>query len=162
MNRTFERSEDALAEVANDVREYIQAPTMRHAHGDLLDAVIAGTINQLIEERNNRFAAFDRETLLPKKLRVQESFKLFRGNQLPQNSLLNFAVDWFRMDELAPNLLTQPELLFLALNVAVFGADLAAIRALEKVENLAQRRRLGSTQPAGDEDSIQVPDRQAV
>src|SRR6185369_1171228 len=66
------------------------------------------------------------------------------------------------MHELAPNLLAQPKLLFLALNVAIFGADLTAISALQDVENLAQRRCLSSTQSAGDENSIEIPNRQSV
>ncbi len=47
-----------------------------------------------------------------------------------------------RLDKLAANLFANPDLLFLALNVAVLDADLAAISALQNVENLAQRRAL--------------------
>ena len=48
------------------------------------------------------------------------------------------------MNKLDANLLAQPKLFFLALNVAIFGADLAAVRALKNAEYLAQRPRLSA------------------
>ncbi len=45
--------------------------------------------------------------------------------------------------------------------MAVFDADLAAIRFAEDIEDTAQRRGLFAVQAAGDEFAVEVPDRQA-
>src|SRR6266571_2839003 len=66
------------------------------------------------------------------------------------------------MNELAADLLAQPKLFFLALNVTILSADLAAVRALENVQDLAQRRRFSSPQSTGDEQAIEIPNRQVV
>ena len=75
---------------------------------------------------------------------------------------LDFRVDRIRVHEFAANLLAQPDLFFFALNVPVFGADFAAVRALKNVQNLAQRGLFSAAQTASDEDAIEIPDRQAV
>ena len=103
---------------------------MCHAHGDRLDAELAGALDQLIEQRNDRLAAFDRESLLPEILGIQKPFELLSGNQFPQDAFLHFDIDRFGMDEFDANLLAQPKLFFLALNVTIFGRDFAAVRAL--------------------------------
>src|SRR5581483_6912805 len=154
MDRTFKRSEDAFAKMPDDVGEHVQASAVRHAHRDLFDAELARAFDQLIEERNDRLAALDGKSLLAEILGVQKPFELLGGNQLPQNSFLDFHVNWFGMHELAANLLTQPELFFFTLDVAIFRADFAAVGALQDVENLAQRRRLSSTQTSGNEQAI--------
>ena len=76
--------------------------------------------------------------LLAEILRVQKTFKLFRRNQFPQKLFLHFNWNWLRLDKLLANLLANPKLLFLALNVAIFDADFAAVSAAQDVENLAQ------------------------
>src|SRR5581483_714591 len=162
MDRTFKRSEDAFAKMPDDVGEHVQASAVRHAHRDLFDAELARAFGQLIEERNDRLAALDGKSLLAEILGVQELFELLGGNQLPRNSFLNFHVNWFGMHELAANLLTQPELFFFTLDVAIFRADFAAVGALQDVENLAQRRRLSSTKTSGNEQAIEIPNRQIV
>src|SRR5215510_1922520 len=124
--------------MTDDVREHIQPPAMRHAHLDVFDAEFGGPIDQLVEQRNDCFAAFDRKTLLAEILGIEKPFELFGGDQLPKNSLLDLDIDRFGLDELAPNLLAQPELFVFALNVSIFGGNLAAISALQNVENLAQ------------------------
>src|SRR5947208_6466368 len=117
--------------MSDDIREYVQASPMRHAHRDSLDAQFAGALNQLIEQRNDRLAAFDRKSFLTEELSIQEFLELLRRNQLPQNPFLDFEVDRFGINKLAADLFAQPKLFFLALNVTIFGADLAAVRALK-------------------------------
>src|SRR6185437_2628346 len=148
--------------MADHVCQNVQPATMRHPHCDLLDAQIAGAINQLVEECDDGFASFDREALLAQKFGIQKPLKLFGGNELPENALLNFRVDRIGMHELAANLLAQPKLLFLALNVTILGADLAAVGALENVEDLSQGRSFRPAEAARDEYSIQIPNRQSV
>src|ERR1041385_1378842 len=162
MHRAFEGREDALAKMANDIREHVQTSAMRHAHRDSVDAEFAGALNQLIEQRNDRLAAFDRKSLLTEELGVQEFLELLSRNQLPKNSFLDFDVDRFGVNKLDANLLAQPELFFFALNMTIFGPDLAAVCALQNAEDLAQRSTLRPAQAAGDENAIEVPNRQAV
>jgi hypothetical protein len=72
----FEGREDALGEVADDVRQHVQTPAVRHAQSDLFDALIGRALDELVEERDDRLAAFEREAFLPEVLRVQKSFEL--------------------------------------------------------------------------------------
>ena len=146
----------------DNVCQHIQAPAVRHSHCDRFNTELSGAFNQLIEQRNYRFASFNGKTLLAEILRIQKTLELLRGNQFPKDSLLHLGIDWFGMNELAANLLAQPELFFLALNVPVFGADFAAIRAQEDVEDLAQRRCFCSGQSARNEQPIEIPNRQAI
>src|SRR5712692_204760 len=148
--------------MSDDVCQHIQTAAVRHAHGDVFDAEIAGALDQLIEQGNDRFASFDRKTLLSEELGIQKAFELFSGDQLPEDSFLDLDVDRFRMNELNSNLLAQPEFFFLALNVAILDADFTAVRALQNVQNLSQRRRLSPAQPAGDEQSIEIPNRKII
>src|SRR5713226_7291742 len=146
----------------DDVCQDVQTAAVRHAHRDVFDAEISGALDQLIEQRNNRFASFDRKALLTQVLGVEKALELLGGNQFPKNLFLDFDGDWLGLNQFATNLLAQPEFFFLALNVTILDADFAAVGALQNVQNLAQRRRLSSAQPAGDEQSIEIPNRQIV
>src|SRR5260370_39984272 len=146
----------------DDVRQHIQTAAVRHPHRYVFDAEVAGALDQLIEQRNDRFAAFDRKTLLSEELCVQKALELLGGNQFPKNLFLNFNGDWLGINQLAAYLFAQPEFFFLALNVAILDADFAAVCTLQNVQNLAQRRRLSSAQPAGNEQSIEIPNRKVV
>src|SRR6185295_16896602 len=95
-------------------------------------------------------------------LRVQKTFKLFRRDQFPEQTFLYFNRNRFRLDELAPDLLANPLLLFFTLNVAILDTDLAAVSTLKNVENLSKSHALAVGQSIGDERSIEIPDRQAV
>src|SRR5205085_3395265 len=135
---------------------------MRHAERDLFDTVLGRALDQLIEQRNDRLAAFERETFLAEILRVQETLELFRFDELCQQLLFDLRRNRFGIDELNADAITYPKLLLFALNVAILDADLAAIGAAQDVQNLAQGRALFAAQAARDELAIQVPDRQAV
>ena len=127
-----------------------------------IDTAFGGTFDQLIEQRDDRFATFDRKSLLSEILRVEKTFELLGRDQFPEDSLLDFDRNRFGIDKLATNLFAHPDLFFFALNVAVLDADLAAIGALQDVENFAQRRAFRVGQAAGNEHSIEIPDRQTV
>ena len=116
--------------MSDDIRQNIQTAAMRHSHLYVFDAKITGALDQLIEQGNDRFAALNRESLLAQEFRVQKAFELLGRNQFPENSFLHFYVNRLGRNELAPNLLTQPEFFFLALNVPVLGADFATIGTL--------------------------------
>ena len=67
----LELAEQILWRFAEDVDEHIETPTMCHADDDLVDAALTGTLNQLVEHWNQRFATLERETLLADVLGVQ-------------------------------------------------------------------------------------------
>src|SRR6266516_1024507 len=162
MNRAFERSEDPLAEIPDNICQYIQAAAMGHAERDVIYSPRRGAYDQLIEQGNNRFASLQRKSLLAQVFGVQKSLELFRRNQFPKNLLLDFDRYRLRIDKLAPDLFAYPELFCLALNVAILGAYLPAICPLKNVQNFAQSCAFSSCQTASYENPIQVPDRQVV
>src|SRR5713226_8642055 len=148
--------------MTDDISQHIQTPPVRHAHRNLFNAQVARALDQLIEQGNDRFTAFDRKAFLAEVLGVQKALELFGRDQLPENSLLDFYIDRRGFDELAANLFTQPKLFFLTLNMPVFGAHLTAVGALLNVQNLAQRGAFSAGQATGNKQTIQVPNRQVV
>src|SRR2546423_6623201 len=62
VNTPLEGREDSFGEVADDVREDVQASAVRHAERDVFDALLGGALDELIEEPDDRLAAFQRET----------------------------------------------------------------------------------------------------
>ena len=62
--------------MADDICQNIQAAAMRHPKGDVFDAEIGRALNQLIEQGNDRFTAFQRKSLLAEVLRAQKAFEL--------------------------------------------------------------------------------------
>ena len=93
---------------------------------------------------------------------MQEALKLLRRDELPEEPLLDFNRNRFRLHQLSSDLLADPKLLFLALNVPVLNTNLTAISAMKDVENLAQSSTLSSGESAGDELPIKIPNRQSV
>src|SRR5688500_17415235 len=61
-----------------------------------------------------------------------------------------------------PDLLSNPNLLFLALDVPVLYPDLAAIGPPQNLENVAQGRCLFSSETTCDEVTVKAPYRQAI
>ena len=77
MNRTFKRRKDAFAELSDHIRQHIQTPTMGHAQRDVFNAPIRRTFNQPIQQGNNGFTAFKRESFLTQILGMKKPLKLF-------------------------------------------------------------------------------------
>ena len=162
MHRAFERSEDAFAEMANDICQHIQTTAMRHAQRNVFDAEFTGAFDQSINQRHDRLATFERESLLTEILSIQKTLKLLSGNKFPKNSFLDLAINRFGLNELTPNLLPQPKLFVLTLNVPILDADFTAVSALQDVQNLAEGSSFRSRQPASNEQTIEVPNREIV
>jgi len=112
--------------MADHVCEDIQTTTMRHAQLNVFDAKFSSTFDQTIKQWDDRLATFERESLLAKELGIQKALKLLSGNQFPKNLFLCLAVNRFGLNKLAPNLLAQPKLFVLTLNVSILDPDLAA------------------------------------
>src|SRR2546422_6897746 len=121
--------------MADHICQNIQTPTMRHAQLNVLDAEFSGTLDQSIKQWHNRLATFERESLLAEILGIQKALELLGGNQFPKNLFPGLDLNRFGLNKLAPNLLAQPKLFFLALKVSILGAHLAAIGALQDIQN---------------------------
>ena len=63
---------------------------MRHADDAFFDALCAALLDQIVEQRDQRVAAFEREALLADVLGVQVALEAFGRRQLPEDVLLFF------------------------------------------------------------------------
>ena len=148
--------------MTNHVCEDIQTATMCHPQLNVLDAEISRAFDQTIKQGHDRLATFERESLLAEELSIQKALELLSGNQFPKNLFPGLDINRFGLNKLAANLFAQPKFFFLALNVSIFDTNLAAVSPLQDVQDLAQRSRFSSTQPAGDEQTIEIPNREVV
>ena len=61
---------------------------MRHADDALLDALLTAALDQIVDQRDQRIAAFEREALLADVLGVQVALEAFGRRELPEDVLL--------------------------------------------------------------------------
>ena len=140
--RVVELGEQVLRHLAERVHEDVQAPAVRHADHDLLHALHAGALHELVHRGDEALAAFEREALLTDVLRVEVALESFRGAQaLEDVGLLGGVEVGLRTHALEA--LLPPPLLGRIGDVHVLGADGAAIRFTQRLHDLAQGRLLG-------------------
>ena len=114
---------------------------MRHADDDLLHALAAGALDELVHRGDEALAALEREALLADVLGVQVALEpLGRGQPLEDVDLLLGAVGRLGADRLEP--LLPPALLGRLGAVHVLGADRAAVGLAQRLHDLAQRHLL--------------------
>ena len=141
--------------LAHDVAEHIEAPAVRHADDDFLDAELAAALDDLLERRHHGFGAVEAEALGSRVLDVGEALERLRLDQLVEDRLL--ALDR-EGDVLVPafDALLDPGLLLGRGNVHELDADLLAIGAPQDLENFAHRRRLEAQDLVDEDGSIEV------
>ena len=88
----FELREDLLDVLAHDVGEHVEAAAVRHAHHHFGDIVGGGAMQDLLQDDQRGFAAFQREALLADEAGVQEMLELLGGDQIAQGAQARFAV----------------------------------------------------------------------
>ena len=81
----LELGEDPGQGLAHGVGQHVQPAPVGHAHNRLPDAGPGGVREQLVQERDQGFAAFQGETLVADVLGVQEAFEGLRPHQLAQD-----------------------------------------------------------------------------
>ena len=140
MRRALKDSEDPLGHVArfgvaDDVRQHIQPAAMGHAHVDLIDAACRRALDQLIEHRDDRLAALERKAFLSEIFFMQELLELLGLDQLLQQFFLGLGVERLGVDKLLADLRADPVFFFFALDMAIFDADLSAVRVAQDVED---------------------------
>ena len=84
----FEFVEQHRGRLAEQVHQHVEAATMRHADDALFDALLAATLDEVVQQRDQRVAAFERETLLADVLGVQVALEAFGRRELPEDVLL--------------------------------------------------------------------------
>ncbi len=65
--------------LAQNIHQHVQSAAVRHADHGFLHALLTGALQQMIEQRNQCLAAFQRKALLSDIFGVQIAFQRFRG-----------------------------------------------------------------------------------
>ena len=122
----FERREDLAHVLVHDVGEDVEPPAVRHAEDNLFDPLLAGGLDQQVEQRDHALGALEREALGPDVVLVDELLEDLGVGELGEDAELLFAA------ELEPVLrrlhpLLQPEALFGIFEVRELDADRAAV-----------------------------------
>src|SRR5688572_27081249 len=110
---------------------------MRHADDAFLDALQAALLDEVVEQRDQRVTALEREALLADVLGVQVTLEAFGRGQLPENVLLLFGRDP-ASEASDQELVLQPQALFGVRYMGELGADGAAVGVFELRDDLAQ------------------------
>ena len=128
--------------LAESVDQHGEAAAMRHADHRLLHACRAGLLDQMVEHRDQRVAAFPGKALLPDVLRVQVALQRFRRREpLEDVAPLLRRVNGPRADRLET--LLDEALHRRVRDVHVLGAEGAAVGVLQRLHEVAQAHALG-------------------
>jgi hypothetical protein len=158
----LELGEQLRRRLAEHVDQYVQPAAMRHADDDLLRARLAAALHEVVQQRNQRIAAFQREALLPHVARVEVSLQHLGRRKLPQDVLSCLSVESLHQAT-AQELVLQPQSL-------VGVRDMRELRPYRPREYLLHYRhdvaqpcpaRQGIDATAGKELGVEVRGRQA-
>src|SRR5439155_27245552 len=136
----LELVEDGAVRLAHDVGEYVEAPAVRHANDDLLDAELAATLDDLLERRHHGLGAVEAEALGTRVFHVGELLEQLGLDQLVEDRLLALDGEGDVL-VLALDALLDPGLLLRRRYGHELDADLLAIGAAQDPQDLAYRRR---------------------
>ena len=87
----LEFMEQRAMRLAHHLGQHVEAAAMRHAEHDLADAEIAAALDDLLQRRDQRFAAVEPEPLGAGELQVAELLEAFGLDQLHQDGATAFA-----------------------------------------------------------------------
>ena len=137
--RLVELGEDLLQVLADDVREHIEAPAVRHAERELTDAERGARLEHAVEERNQRLAAFEAEALLADIAVREEVLEAVGLEELRQDALLGVGAE-LRAVARPFDALRDPRAALGGLDVHVLDAHRAAVGLLEARDDVGERR----------------------
>jgi len=153
--------EDRLGGLAHDVREDVEAAAVGHSDIDLGDRHLAAIFDHRLQSRDGSLAAIEAEALGPDIFAGEELLPLLGVDDLGQDRLLALG----RKDDLGV-LALHPALektaLLHVVDVHIFEADVAAVVALEDVDDLAHRRLLEAKRAAQPDRPVEVVIAEAV
>ena len=84
VRRGVELGEDRGVGLAQDVRQHVEPPAMRHADQHLARPDLGGVVDELVEHRHEHVGPLDGEALLPDECAVQEMLERLDLGQPPQ------------------------------------------------------------------------------
>ena len=119
--------------------------------------VLTALLDQIVEQRNQRVAAFEREALLADVLGMQVALETFGGRELPQDVLALVDRD-LALQAAEQELVLQPQALFGIRDMRELRADGAAVDVFELRDDVAQlqaRREFAGTR-AGEEFGVEI------
>ena len=93
----FEFRKQVGGRLAEHVDQHVQAAAMRHAEDDVLDAVHAAALDQVVEQRDQAVATLEREPLLRRVLGREIALETFGHRQAPQDVSASSGVKCWRM-----------------------------------------------------------------
>src|SRR5258708_36457969 len=110
---------------------------MRHPDDDLLDAATATFLHQVVKQRDQRVAHFQRDAFLSHEARMQVALQSYSGRELPEYIAALFGTEAL-LDASELEFVLQPQALVGIGHMRELGADRSAIDLLEAREYLAQ------------------------
>lgn len=155
----FELGEDRAIGLADDVRQHVQAPAMRHADDGCVCPRLGGVIEDLPEEHDGRLATFQTEALLADVARRQELLERLGVVQGCEDAELVILREGL-VRALDP--LLDPELLVRALDVHELVADGLAVGIAQHLEDGFEGRLTPWDEPFSEEGSGEIPQRESV
>ena len=134
---TLELGEQFSRRLAKRVDQHIQPPAMSHADDHFLDTTATRLLDEIIEQRDQCLAAFQREALLSRITGMQITLQTLGSSQLPENGLLGLSIETLaHASEL--KLFMQPDALISVRHMRKLCPDTAAINVLIATQDLAQ------------------------
>ena len=130
--------EQELVVLANNVGQYVESATVRHAHRDLENPPARRRLNNRIEHRNQSLTALKREPLLPYVTGVQKFFKLLGFHQTFKDTPF-FVARITRPVACRLHPVTQPASDLKILDVHVLRPNRSTVGFLQDAQNFPER-----------------------
>ena len=86
----FESGKDFLRRPPGDVGDHVEAAAMAHAHDELDGAELGGSVENFVDERNQRGDAFEREALAAEIALLHDLLEDVGADEQVENALLDF------------------------------------------------------------------------
>ena len=133
----LELREEHRRRLAEHVDEDVQPAAVCHADDDFLDADGAAALDHVVEQRDQRITALERESLLTDVTGVQVALEAFRGRELPQQVQPLVIVETVVQPPVLEAIL-QPQPLFAGRYVRKLRTDAAGVDVPELLQDLRQ------------------------
>ena len=158
-----ELAEQLPRRLAQRIDQHVEPTAMGHADDDILDALLAAALDDLVQHRDQRLAALQRKALLADIAPVQIALQPLGRRQLFQHPPSRRVVELEApLAERLLQPLRDPAPLPRRGEVEALGRQRAAIDALENADHLAQRHRLVGIDRRHQHVLVEIPRRQLV
>ena len=138
LHLAFELTEQHLWVLTENVHQNIQSTAVGHANDRLAHGLPAGALDQLVQQRDEIFAALQRESLLTDVLTVQIVLEFSRRGHPMENVAFLVGIE-ARSSPSELQALLDPALLLGRGDVGELGADVAAVRFAQQGVDLPER-----------------------